>query len=82
VRLSKSFFTGSSKRSKTRIYKNDEFDRKSREILRDKETEINQVLVTETVLYVCLQSCKRLSQEASLFAFYSLVIFTTEQGTI
>lgn len=37
-----------------------------------------QVLVTETVLYVCLKSCKCLSQEAFLFAFDSLVIFTTE----
>lgn len=76
--LSKSIFIRWSK-SKTRIYRNEEFDGKSREILRDKETAINQVLLTETVLYVCLKSCKCLSQDAFLFAFYSSVIFTTEK---
>lgn len=48
----------------------------------EKETEINQVLVTETVLYVCLESCNCVSQETFLFAFYSLVIVTTKKCKI
>lgn len=48
----------------------------------EKETEINQILVTETVLYMCLESCACLSQETYLFAFYSLVIFTIKKCKI